>query len=149
MMRPPNGPDLGTYGAARAKLVTNTVKRHGKGLMPIDPRSKSTDNVDRFYPIGLSKLTVILLGSSIPMINEIKKTWTGFQSTRHLATRCWADKDVPQLKLTWENQDELMDSIPMQELSSAQEDAIIVAKDIGFNYLWNDSLCIRQGDKQG
>jgi hypothetical protein len=68
-----------------------------EGLMPIDPRSKSTDNVDRFYPIGLSKLTVILLGSSIQMMNEVKKTCTGF----------WADK----------------------------EDAITVAKDIGFNYL--------------
>jgi hypothetical protein len=61
--------------------------------------------VDRFYPIGLSKLTVILLGSSIQMMNEVKKTCTGF----------WADKGVPQL-LTWDNQDELMDSIPMQEL---------------------------------
>jgi hypothetical protein len=60
---------------------------------------------------------------------------------------CWGGKDADQLKLTRANRSRLHDQIPMDDLSRAQKDAITVAKDLGFRYLWNDALCICQDDE--
>jgi Heterokaryon incompatibility protein (HET) len=60
---------------------------------------------------------------------------------------CWGDSETDsQLKLTSENQRQLQSEIPLSDLSAAQRDAIAVTRSMGLRYLWNDALCIRQGD---
>ncbi|KAK3940000.1 heterokaryon incompatibility protein-domain-containing protein [Diplogelasinospora grovesii] len=58
----------------------------------------------------------------------------------------WASSGV-QLKLKSCNIDILMQSIPLQNLSSTFLDAIRVTRDLGVRYLWIDSLCILQDSK--
>lgn len=52
------------------------------------------------------------------------------------------------LKLTTQNHDDLLDSIPLGSLSQTFRDALTVTAELGFQYLWIDSLCILQDDEQ-
>ncbi len=58
---------------------------------------------------------------------------------------CWGG-DQP-VKLTKGTQQELENGIAISELPRTLRDAISVARDLGFNYLWIDALCIIQDDK--
>lgn len=60
---------------------------------------------------------------------------------------CWGDTNTSkQLELTRYNYNDLCESIPLADLSNAQRNAIKVTDDLGFQYLWNDALCILQDD---
>lgn len=52
------------------------------------------------------------------------------------------------LKLTQENISQLEKHIPMDELSPTFRDAFYMTYSLGFSYIWIDSLCILQDDKQ-
>jgi hypothetical protein len=56
----------------------------------------------------------------------------------------WGDDEF--LKLTEDNQDSLLTSIPLSELPKTFKDAIDISQRIGLEYLWIDSLCIVQGN---
>lgn len=60
-------------------------------------------------------------------------------------SHCWGGKDF--LKLLRDNLDEFRQSIPHDELPKTFQDAIFIARYLGFEYLWIDSLCIIQDDK--
>jgi hypothetical protein len=50
------------------------------------------------------------------------------------------------LKLKKNNIDALLREVPVQELCNTFLDALTVTRNLGFNYLWIDSLCILQDD---
>lgn len=61
-----------------------------------------------------------------------------YTSLSHL----WAAETV--LRLTTINQDELMQAIPLADLSPTFRDAISMTRQLGVRFLWIDSLCILQ-----
>jgi hypothetical protein len=67
---------------------------------------------------------------------------TGFEALSH----CWGGPITPVLT------DEVLESfqkgLPFTELSANFKDAIVVTRQLGFQYLWIDSLCIIQTSKQ-
>lgn len=57
----------------------------------------------------------------------------------------WASTNVLELKSS--NLDSFKERIPMETLSTTFLDAIKVTRDLGFRYLWIDSLCIIQNSQ--
>lgn len=81
--------------------------------------------------------------SPIPVLLEMS---TGFGSICQERRYCslshrWVEAEL-ELKTT--NMDDLVQEIPMQYLSKAARDAILVTRNLGVKYLWIDSLCIIQ-----
>jgi hypothetical protein len=57
-------------------------------------------------------------------------------------SHCWGR--VPFLTLTEENIGQMKHSIPVDDLPKLFQDAMLTTLELGFNYLWIDSLCIIQ-----
>lgn len=53
-----------------------------------------------------------------------------------------------KLETTTKNIDQLKKGIPTDELSQTFKDAIVVTRQLGFQYIWIDSLCIIQDDTE-
>ncbi|KAK7177750.1 heterokaryon incompatibility protein [Paraphaeosphaeria sporulosa] len=66
----------------------------------------------------------------------------------HYATlsHCWGSK--PFFTLTRSNFGDFLESIPFDRLSKTFRDAITAARNLEFQYLWIDSLCIMQQDEK-
>jgi hypothetical protein len=63
-------------------------------------------------------------------------------------SHCWGtNTSSPILKTTRENLRIHMDKIEWSYLSKTFQDAITIARAVGVQFLWIDSLCILQGDK--
>ena len=60
-------------------------------------------------------------------------------------SHCWGK--VPFFKLTQDKLQELEQSIPLQQLPMVFQDAIRITYDLGFRYIWIDSLCIIQDSR--
>lgn len=48
------------------------------------------------------------------------------------------------LTLTWQNHDEFLREVPLEKISRTFQDAIFITAELGFRYLWIDSLAIVQ-----
>jgi hypothetical protein len=59
---------------------------------------------------------------------------------------CWGKAQI--ITTTTETKQERMKEISWSSLSKTFRDAVIVSRHLGFRYLWIDSLCIIQDDKQ-
>ena len=60
-------------------------------------------------------------------------------------SHCWGKAEM--LKLTLQNKKRFMDEgVALEELSLNHQQAIAVARFLGVDYLWIDSLCIVQGE---
>jgi hypothetical protein len=59
-------------------------------------------------------------------------------------SHCWGLMDF--FKLTRDNLSAVQKTINIRELSKTFQDAIFIARELGFDYLWIDSLCIIQDD---
>ncbi|PQE06892.1 heterokaryon incompatibility protein [Rutstroemia sp. NJR-2017a BVV2] len=59
-------------------------------------------------------------------------------------SHCWGDANI--LRLLSGNLSLLLESIPYEDLSKTFGDAIEIARDMGFSFLWIDTLCIIQDD---
>jgi Heterokaryon incompatibility protein (HET) len=59
-------------------------------------------------------------------------------------SHCWGKKVFTTL--TRDRLRGFLDRIPIEELSKTSREAMLVARRLGFNYVWNDSLCIIQDD---
>jgi len=59
-------------------------------------------------------------------------------------SHCWGD--IPFLRLETRNQDAFSRIIPSDQLPKTFQDAIEIAKALGLEYIWIDSLCIVQDD---
>jgi Heterokaryon incompatibility protein (HET) len=60
-------------------------------------------------------------------------------------SHCWGK--VPFFTLTQDKLQQLERSIPIQQLPMAFQDAIRITYDLGFRYIWIDSLCIIQDSR--
>ncbi|SPO04662.1 related to protein TOL [Cephalotrichum gorgonifer] len=62
---------------------------------------------------------------------------------------CWGKRDPSwtPIELRTDNLDSLVSGIDFERLPRSIQDAIIVTRDLGFRYLWVDSLCITQDDE--
>lgn len=70
---------------------------------------------------------------------------TDSPSPRYIAlSHRWGSAADNVFRLTGDNESELMDVIPLDSLSRVFREAIDFTRDIGFRYLWIDSLCIMQ-----
>ncbi|KAF1921609.1 heterokaryon incompatibility protein-domain-containing protein [Ampelomyces quisqualis] len=58
----------------------------------------------------------------------------------------WGEQSVEHLKLGIENLEDFQEDIPWHRLSSIYKEAIHVTAELGYRYLWIDSLCIIQND---
>lgn len=63
-------------------------------------------------------------------------------------SHCWGAPDNPPLRTTTENIDEMSKIIPFDILPSNYQDAVTVCRSLDIPYIWIDSLCIIQNDKQ-
>ncbi|KAK4205558.1 heterokaryon incompatibility protein-domain-containing protein [Triangularia verruculosa] len=59
----------------------------------------------------------------------------------------WGPETKRPLRTLWGNIEEMMAGVPADSLPQLFHDAILVAKAAGITYLWVDSLCIIQDDK--
>lgn len=57
-------------------------------------------------------------------------------------SHCWGD--IPFFTLREQNLEQLRQSIPIFELPQVFQDAILITHELGFSYIWIDSLCIIQ-----
>ncbi|KAI1350936.1 HET-domain-containing protein [Xylaria sp. FL0043] len=60
---------------------------------------------------------------------------------------CWGDKK-PNTLLSSENKQQLLGGIALEQLDTTIKEAIQITRQIGFQYLWIDSLCIAQDDEE-
>jgi hypothetical protein len=61
-------------------------------------------------------------------------------------SHCWGISKSLELKN--DNEALMKQSVPWDSLPQTYRDAVSVCRKLGINYLWIDSLCIRQDDKQ-
>ncbi|EHK41271.1 hypothetical protein TRIATDRAFT_168126, partial [Trichoderma atroviride IMI 206040] len=61
---------------------------------------------------------------------------------------CWGPKGTQTMITTRDNIHHRLGGIPFGSLPKTFQDAVTVTRAIGIRYLWIDSLCIIQGDKQ-
>lgn len=65
-------------------------------------------------------------------------------------SHCWGsvEKQADIFKLRKENLETLCCEIPLGRLCKTFQDAIVVTRSLGYEYIWIDSLCIIQGDEE-
>lgn len=83
-----------------------------------------------------------LLDQTQQILQGEKNQKTGYAALSY----CWGD--LPPLMTTPENIGEMLDDIPFEGLPEDYQDAIIVCRSLQIRFLWIDSLCIIQGDKE-
>ncbi|KAI0191066.1 HET-domain-containing protein [Astrocystis sublimbata] len=94
-------------------------------------------------PLLLPTLLLAIGKDPIHLINT-----TGKPKVRYVAlSYCWGV--TQKTLLSRKNKQQLLKGIVSAELDNAIQEAIHVTRQIGFEYLWIDSLCIIQGDKDG
>ncbi|KAI0895431.1 heterokaryon incompatibility protein-domain-containing protein [Annulohypoxylon nitens] len=98
--------------------------------------------LDRGYPTRL-----VYAGSSendlkLVVTAEIASCLPNAKLEYLTLSHCWGGADV--LKLTTRNMNELKSAIPFTKLPQTFQDAVVITRQLGFQYLWIDSLCIIQ-----
>lgn len=61
---------------------------------------------------------------------------------------CWKPGSVPEVMLTKQNLDRLHRGIQLARAPKTARDAISVVRNLGYRYIWVDSLCIIQDDNE-
>ncbi|KAH9993139.1 heterokaryon incompatibility protein-domain-containing protein [Xylariaceae sp. FL0662B] len=60
----------------------------------------------------------------------------------------WGDGVRHKVKLKKDTVKPFMEAIPESEMTLAHREAIQIARELGYRYIWIDALCIIQGDKE-
>ena len=72
----------------------------------------------------------------------------GMKGRYIVLSHCWGPVNKQPLKTTQENLREHHEKIPFLELPKTFQDTVLLSKGIGIEYVWIDSLCIIQHDKE-
>jgi len=107
------------------------------------PVCNKTRATPRFCPSRLLDLTHSRSRGEIAMVETYEKPIEGEYAT---LSHCWGK--TPHLRLLWENYTEFERSIKLSQLQRVYREAIEITLRLGVSYLWIDSLCICQDDKQ-
>ncbi|OTA02517.1 hypothetical protein A9Z42_0028990 [Trichoderma parareesei] len=99
----------------------------------------SRDNV-----LPLRVLDVGKPGDATPTV-KLKINETDTHAPYLALSYCWGPQPVPEpLRLRRDNAKALVKGIELQDLQQSIQDAIFVTRELGYQYLWIDALCIIQ-----
>ncbi|KAI5927180.1 heterokaryon incompatibility protein-domain-containing protein [Camillea tinctor] len=91
---------------------------------------------------------VVDLGQSSTQITP-KLYITGGKHDRYVAlSYSWGEGVRHKVKLKRDTFEAFQDQIPMTEMTLAHREALQIARELGYRYIWIDALCIIQGDKE-
>jgi hypothetical protein len=111
-------------------------RQHERTSIGAQPEVFRPTRIIQINPVG-NKITScrLILGG------ELLNLGAGYVTLSH----CWGDARI--LRLTGENISELHHDIPLSSLPKTFLEAIQITMELGFNYLWIDSLCIVQDSR--
>lgn len=79
----------------------------------------------------------------------LKLVDTGTGPLEYVAfSHCWGPPELMRFKLTAKNKDACYDELRLDDLSKNMQDAITTCVNLGFSYIWIDSLCIIQKEPE-
>ncbi|TGO39358.1 hypothetical protein BHYA_0055g00100 [Botrytis hyacinthi] len=87
---------------------------------------------------------VINVGSDKPVLVSTNHCMGKFVALSH----CWGGSVGEKARLTVENFELFKGKIPMSDLPANFEDAILITRSLGLEYLWIDCLCIIQDSRE-
>ncbi|OTB01394.1 hypothetical protein M426DRAFT_323533 [Hypoxylon sp. CI-4A] len=106
---------------------------------------KDIAKVDSRLPTRLIRVEPPVPGSSVPRIRLVDTQ--KMNSTSYIAlSHCWGKKKI--FRLLQSNKEECYEAIDFTKLSKNMQDAALTVLGLGYSYLWIDSLCIIQEDKE-
>jgi hypothetical protein len=111
-------------------------RQHERTSIGAQPEVFRPTRIIQINPVG-NKITScrLILGG------ELLNLGAGYVTLSH----CWGDARI--LRLTGGNISELHHDIPLSSLPKTFLEAIQITMELGFNYLWIDSLCIVQDSR--
>jgi hypothetical protein len=102
-----------------------------------------TDPDDQVLPTRI----LDVLGKNESGIPHLLETSGKIRGRFVALSHCWGDPDHRPLTTTRATLSARLDAIPLAQLPRTFQDAITITRAIGVRYLWIDSLCIVQDDK--
>ena len=121
------------------KWLNACLRDHPGCRIPAPGEQATAEEADVTLPT-----LVVDIGSAAPFSDPVLVQTHGLKGRYVALSHCWGQgKATRALK---QNLQDYMKSIPMQNLCANFQDAVEVARKLGFRYLWIDSLCIVQDD---
>lgn len=108
--------------------------------------ARCTSKRANFLPTRLLDLEAFSTGQDIKLVrtDSVKVS----NRVEYLTlSHCWGELHTHSIKTETQSLSERMTRIPMTALSNTFKDAVQITRDLGHRYLWIDSLCIIQDDK--
>ena len=87
-------------------------------------------------------------GSKMPFLLVTKEVEQGLREPWVALSHCWGPSGTVSLITTENTLSERVAGIPMETLPKSFQDAVTITRKLGFRYLWIDSLCILQDNKE-
>ncbi|KAI1284240.1 HET-domain-containing protein [Xylaria sp. FL0933] len=158
------GEDLKTsfFGFKQPAFKQLDVNSHLRtsSLHPINPNPASDESIQLIrswleacsvkHNCGIQKLPPFLPKFLLAIGKErvhLMET-AGRPRARYVAlSYCWGDKK-PNILLSSKNKQQLLGGTALGQLDTTIKEAIHITRQIGFPYLWIDSLCIAQDDEE-
>jgi hypothetical protein len=123
------------------KWLKNCIKTHKK-CRPLEQNSVSDPCCESVaLPIRLVDVGSPA-GEICPFLAETRGKRGSYLTLSHR----WGERQ--KTETTKDNIDRFKQALPMDELPQTFKDAIMVTRQLGFQYIWIDSLCIIQHDKE-
>jgi hypothetical protein len=106
-------------------------------------------NLENFLPTRLLVLQAFETGHDIRLVSVELKDFEDedFQPEYITLSHCWGPPEKHPITTTKENLEERMTRISIDDLSNTFRDAVRITRELDERYLWIDSLCIIQDDK--
>ncbi|KAI1128103.1 HET-domain-containing protein [Nemania abortiva] len=141
-------PDANTYPPTRTLLSpinTNPASNESIQLVCSWLEACSANHKCGIQNLPLS-LPTFLLAIEKERVHLIDTA--GMPKVRYVAlSYCWGNKK-PNTLLLSQNRRQMLSSIALEQLDTTIQEAIHVTRQIGFQYLWIDTLCIAQDDEK-
>ena len=123
------------------KWLKNCIKTHKK-CRPLEQNSVSDPSCESVaLPIRLVDVGSPA-GEICPFLAETRGKRGSYLTLSHR----WGERQ--KTETIKDNIDRFKQALPMDELPQTFKDAIMVTRQLGFQYIWIDSLCIIQHDKE-
>lgn len=106
-------------------------------------------DLESFLPTRLLDLQAFQMGEDVKLVCLRTEDFDDqpYQPEYLTLSHCWGPPEKRPVISTKANLQERMTRIKMEDLSNTFRDAVRITREIGERYLWIDSLCIIQDDK--